>query len=592
MRPTHLPSLLPTAPTFEPTVGATEPSSRPSASPSSPTIAPSEAPVLPSVAPSCEPTEPPTVSPTHEPSEQPTVVPTVFTSGCPSVLPSVLPSIEPSAAPSVLQITRRPFLIPSVAPTVYVTPPPYQDISIVVPAVLANSTVTPVVVYNRTTQNYNFIINVSANVFIVDEGGADKFTVYPQSNVTLTIAYFNLSSDVIDLTAFAPTLASFDDLTITAGSAIVSLPELQRIRILNLQPSDLAAGHFVFGAGADDDGDAAGVATRIITIATLSVGLLVIVVCAFTYVAHKRAIKKTEQECELLVQEIIKRREGLISLNRNNTNRNSVCILTYTSRAGKEGSPRNRSVSWDTSDGVSHVDSDNAGEGTDVVNQRLHRSWNASFDAAEEVEFEGDSDISLDSDLSYEFRKHVVQGVNEWRERLSSHDSPLLDARVRSRTISGEYLGNRSGSPRNKAWSGAEVHQNEYIWNNYDDGPDYNVHYDVEQHHHTEDHWLHEQYQNEKDHYHHYYQEDHYQSYQEDHCHQDYQEDHYHQYSWQDHHQNDHGGYLDVEHGGVEAWQQEYTEQTYHSQQQHYHQKLGDEEFPVDEDDGAYYHQV
>lgn len=214
MRPT---TLSPTSPTLVPTLGPTSPTSQPSSQPSQPTIAPSRVPSL-------------------HPSEAPTnLAPSVRPSF--SMKPTRYPSREPTHYPTKLP-TLPPTMLPSMAPSV-----PHNATS--------NMTFTPVQltdpgVYWRTGANLNFIINVTgAYVRVEGEGGADMFTVYPQTNGRLTVMHFNQFSDIIDLRAFKSIL-EFSQLNITRGSAIIHLPQNQTVRLSNIYPEDLKDNNFVF----------------------------------------------------------------------------------------------------------------------------------------------------------------------------------------------------------------------------------------------------------------------------------------------------------------------------------------------------------
>ncbi len=71
------------------------------------------------------------------------------------------------------------------------------------------------------------------------------FTIFPAPSMNLTVEYFDIASDLIDLQAFS-VIGNFSELRITAGSAMIHLPDFQLLRLLNLQPSDMRDSQFLF----------------------------------------------------------------------------------------------------------------------------------------------------------------------------------------------------------------------------------------------------------------------------------------------------------------------------------------------------------
>jgi hypothetical protein len=65
------------------------------------------------------------------------------------------------------------------------------------------------------------------------------------TGVLYQIDNFNIYLDLIDLTRFH-SVSSIHNLTITSGSAIITLPTQQTIRIINIKPVDLTPTHFLF----------------------------------------------------------------------------------------------------------------------------------------------------------------------------------------------------------------------------------------------------------------------------------------------------------------------------------------------------------
>ena len=99
--------------------------------------------------------------------------------------------------------------------------------------------------YDGTNDRENFIINTDQNVQISSNGGEDRFTIFPNGNMNITVSDFSKAYDKIDLTNFA-NITSINDLTITFGSAIVNLPNNQKFIAQNLTPSDLTENNFIF----------------------------------------------------------------------------------------------------------------------------------------------------------------------------------------------------------------------------------------------------------------------------------------------------------------------------------------------------------
>jgi hypothetical protein len=83
------------------------------------------------------------------------------------------------------------------------------------------------------------------DVTISGGGGINKFVIFIDVGVNITITDFNTTSDALDLTHFIQ-IYSLADLTITKGSAIVNLPSSQKVILQNLSPGDLAPSNFVF----------------------------------------------------------------------------------------------------------------------------------------------------------------------------------------------------------------------------------------------------------------------------------------------------------------------------------------------------------
>lgn len=102
-----------------------------------------------------------------------------------------------------------------------------------------------VTLVNQTMGNQHYVVNTTETVWIYNLVGGNKYTVVPNANSYLTIAYVNKSTDVLDFSLF-PMYTKFSDLDIREGSVIVALPQNQIVHILNLHPRDITADSFAF----------------------------------------------------------------------------------------------------------------------------------------------------------------------------------------------------------------------------------------------------------------------------------------------------------------------------------------------------------
>ena len=153
---------------------------------------------------------------------------------------SDLPFISPSVTPTP---TPTPSATPS--PTAVATPTP-------TPLVYTDQSITNGGAHTGTISNENFIIDSSQDSIITGGGGDDKFTILTHANVTTTITDFDNQHEFIDISIFT-NIKSMNDFAITKGSAIIHLPEEQRVILQNLNPSDLTADNFIFAK--DQTGD-------------------------------------------------------------------------------------------------------------------------------------------------------------------------------------------------------------------------------------------------------------------------------------------------------------------------------------------------
>jgi hypothetical protein len=109
--------------------------------------------------------------------------------------------------------------------------------------------------YNGTGSNQNFIIDASSDLTIYgsENDGNNMYTLDQNSNVLITVTNFNNISDVINLKSFD--VYSYGDLTITAGSIVISLEDNQTMKLLALSPGDINATNFVFADPPATSGD-------------------------------------------------------------------------------------------------------------------------------------------------------------------------------------------------------------------------------------------------------------------------------------------------------------------------------------------------
>ena len=91
-----------------------------------------------------------------------------------------------------------------------------------------------------------FVINVTAgcNLTLSGRGGADVFKFVSSPRSTATITDFNLEMDRIDLSLFTE-LRSWRDVSMTAGSVLIHLPDGMTIVLLRHSPSDMTSKHFI-----------------------------------------------------------------------------------------------------------------------------------------------------------------------------------------------------------------------------------------------------------------------------------------------------------------------------------------------------------
>jgi hypothetical protein len=101
--------------------------------------------------------------------------------------------------------------------------------------------------YVGTNEAEDFIIDTPGNVSITGGNGSDKFTLKPRPNAIATIIDFDKDHEVVDLSAFRD-IRNMNDFRITQGSAVINLPENQKVILQNLQPSDVSSDNFIFSS--------------------------------------------------------------------------------------------------------------------------------------------------------------------------------------------------------------------------------------------------------------------------------------------------------------------------------------------------------
>jgi hypothetical protein len=162
---------------------------------------------------------------------EPTNTPTATSSLIPQSISSALSTSSITATSSAL---NTPSITPSVTSSPSSSPFSVQEIS------SGGS-------YNGTTARENFIINTNTSITITGGGGDDRFTVKPSNNINITITDFDKDREQVDLSSF-PGIRSFNDFAVTQGSAIVDLPENQKVILQNLQPSDISSNNFIYSS--------------------------------------------------------------------------------------------------------------------------------------------------------------------------------------------------------------------------------------------------------------------------------------------------------------------------------------------------------
>ena len=202
-----------------------------------PTIAPSSVvtnnPTVVSL--SSAPTHTPDALPTSNPTFKPSFAPSIEGTSSPSFVKSMEPSVDnthsPSSIPTLLS-SIVPSFIPSANPTSFPTLMPTQSVNI-------NNGGS-----YQSVSNTNYIINADSDVSLYGISSNNMYTLVPNQNMKIIITYFDNYTDYINLVSYD--IYSFDQLNITSGSVIITLPNYQIMKLANLYPSDVSENNFIF----------------------------------------------------------------------------------------------------------------------------------------------------------------------------------------------------------------------------------------------------------------------------------------------------------------------------------------------------------
>lgn len=248
LSPTHMPS------SFRPTY---IPSENPVAAPihipvGLPTNGPNNVPSLTPTTfkPSFKPSAALTDMPTHSPSFAPTTAnpiatlsfePSVVPSGKPNFAPSNMPSLLPTHSP-ISDITLEPGFMPSTFPSIHPSG---------IPSIMPTFMPTQAISIStggsyESVPNTNYIISADSDVTINGESNNNMYTLIPNANVKITITNFNNYTNFINLESY--NIYSYNQLNITSGSVIITLPDNQIMKLSNLYPSDVSASNFVLSS--------------------------------------------------------------------------------------------------------------------------------------------------------------------------------------------------------------------------------------------------------------------------------------------------------------------------------------------------------
>jgi hypothetical protein len=204
--PSHRPTTsTPSAPSSQPSVKPSEPTFTPSVRPSQPTSQPTSVPSRPT----CRPSEVMTITPTLKPTTQTpsttpirhTIIPSTIAPSLTQIISTITPTIIITTMP-----TRYPVVRPSVAPSMPPTTLQFVTVIADTPGLYVRNVTHSVYIVNSTGSVRIILRDNSAN----ERVGNVRFIVHPNAHSLLIIDSFNITSDVIDMTAFTGVYSSED----------------------------------------------------------------------------------------------------------------------------------------------------------------------------------------------------------------------------------------------------------------------------------------------------------------------------------------------------------------------------------------------
>jgi hypothetical protein len=200
----------------------------------------------------------PTKKPTRKPSVAPSIKPSLSPSVHPSVLPSLIPTLAPTKVPTLTPSTRQPSLkpsrFPSLSPSFNLNPsfspsfvPTYPpDVPFV------DKSINKGGFYNATSVIQHFIIDSSASVALLGSNGRNKYTILHHSNMTITILNFHLSSDVIDLSRYSPSISALQYLSYKTYPLTFLLEDQQNVIFSSYDEFELSEENFIFSTSSSE----------------------------------------------------------------------------------------------------------------------------------------------------------------------------------------------------------------------------------------------------------------------------------------------------------------------------------------------------
>lgn len=156
---------------------------------------------------------------------------------------------------------------------------------------------TPDTEVYQSQPHTQYLVNCTGHVTISNDAGFNKYSVTANPQSLLTITVLNKSTDVIDLTVFKM-ITSFDQLNLTEGSVIVTLPYRQKVHILNLHLSDVSAKNFLLHKADSSIPEP----TKTVRELSLAVGIVIAVVgfLCVSYLAYRFYTSKMKERAARL----------------------------------------------------------------------------------------------------------------------------------------------------------------------------------------------------------------------------------------------------------------------------------------------------